>query len=260
MKARWPFIALLFVCAAVMLALFVFEKRVTAEKEAVALLKPPPAPPALPAKPAPPVFIGETIAYDVKLGPLKMGTCVFTHRDRIALSGKDADLFTFETKVTHFSDKETIYSDPESFLPVRVERDIYSWPTQEKITEEYDQKEHTVTITKNGSRQVIRKSAPLNNAILLPFFVRKTAKLQSGWSMKAVLPTQEFEIRMVRTEKVAVPSGRYDTYYFESTPPKFQIWITADERRIPVKIRGTGGVGYTMLMNAYTAPREKVKK
>ena len=259
--ARWPFIALLIICAAIALALGGFERQVVkAQKEAAARCALVPMVEPLPPKPAPPVFIGETITYDVKMGMFTIGTCVFTHSDRVALFGKDVDLFTFVTKGPSFFDKETIYGDPGSFLPVRVERDISIWPKKEKITEEYDQKANTVTITKNGASQVIRKAAPLNNAILLPFVVRKTAKLENGWSMKAVLPTQEFEIRLARAEKVTVPSGSYDTYYFESTPPKFQIWITADERRIPVKIRGTGGLGYTMLMSGYEGPREKKKE
>jgi len=259
MKARWYFIVLFAVVAAVVLALFKAERSVCARKAAAARLC------ALnlftlPAKPAPPVLVGETITYDVKLGMFKVGSCVFTHSGRVELAGKEADLFTFETRMLRFSDKETIYSDPVSFLPIKVVRDISMWPKKEMITEEYDQREHTVTINKGGVLQVIRKPAPLNNAILLPFFVRKTAKLDIGWSMNATLPTQEFVIRLVRTEKVVVPAGSYDTYYFESTPSKFQIWISADERRLPVKIRGTGGIGYTMLMSGYKEPRERQKE
>ena len=63
------------------------------------------------------------------------------------------------------------------------------------------------------------------------------------------------EVRVVRREKIQVPSGTYDTYLvepdlkhiggvFEKTKDaKLKIWVTADTRRIPVKIKSKVIVG-----------------
>jgi hypothetical protein len=48
---------------------------------------------------------------------------------------------------------------------------------------------------------------------------------------------------------VAVPAGKFRAYHFTSAPHKFEIWITADELRLPVKIEGAGGYPYTLMMN-----------
>ena len=61
--------------------------------------------------------------------------------------------------------------------------------------------------------------------------------------------------RVVKREEVTVLSGRYDTYLVEPNMEhiggvfkklkgaKFQIWVTADDRRIPVKIKSKAAVG-----------------
>jgi hypothetical protein len=61
--------------------------------------------------------------------------------------------------------------------------------------------------------------------------------------------------RVVKREKVTVLSGTYDTYLVEpslehiggvfkkSKDAKLQIWVTADARRIPVKIKSKVAVG-----------------
>ena len=61
--------------------------------------------------------------------------------------------------------------------------------------------------------------------------------------------------RVVKREKVTVLSGIYNTYLVEpdlehiggvfkkSKDAKLQIWVTADDRRIPVKIKSKVAVG-----------------
>lgn len=201
--------------------------------------------------------IGEKIVYDIKLGKLNLGKAKYSHLSRVELDGKAASHMTFETKVVRFTDLEKIYSDPITFLPLKIERDISSWPISEKITEHYDQKNFTLTISKHKSgkkeQRLIKKDGPIHNAIMLPFYVRRIDTLGVGWSMTANLPHQQFEIRLVSIEEVSVPAGSFRAYHFISRPQRFEIWMSADERKIPVKIKGSGALGYTFMMREYTA-------
>jgi len=198
---------------------------------------------------------GEKIAYAVKLNALSLGTARYTYVGKVGLAGKQVRMSLFETKVTGFYDLEKIYSDQETQLPIKIERTIRKPASREEIVEEYDQKKFALTINKTVGKkkeqQVIQKEGPIHNAILLPFSVRHLAELKEGWSIDATLPTQQFKIKLVGTEKVKVPSGSFDCYHFTSQPPRFEIWITKDSRRIPVKIKGSGGIGYTLLMKEY---------
>ena len=199
--------------------------------------------------------VGEKITYHVQLGKLNLGKAVFEHLPNAELQGRKVNLMTFETKLARFTDLERIYSDPKSFLPLRVERYISTWPFPEKIIEDYDQGKFTLTIKKlkNNKQQelVIKKGNVINNAILLPFYVRDIAQLEVGYNLTAGFPAQEFIIGLVAIEEIKVPAGKFMAYHFESRPRKFEIWISADKRRIPVKINGTSGIGYTLVMQEY---------
>jgi len=199
--------------------------------------------------------IGEEIIYDVRLGGVCLGEAKFKNVALAELNRSKVNLVTFETRLVRFIDREEIYSDLDTFLPVRVERDISMWPKKEKIIEEYDQKNFTLVIKKlignKESQVIIKRKSPISNAILLPYSIRDISGLDIGWSLSVTLPTQEFQIRLVSREEVATPAGPFDAYRFESVPKKFEIWISADKRRIPVKIKGTNKLGYTLVIKKY---------
>lgn len=201
--------------------------------------------------------VGEKITYDIRLGRLRLGRARYNHLPAVELNGRPASHMTFETKLARFSDLEKIYSDPDTLLPIKIERDVYVWPVSEKITEEYDQKNFTLVIRKykykSGEEKqlVIKKDGPIHNAIMLPFYLRQIDTLGAGWSMTANLPYQQFEIRLVAVEEVIVPAGSFKAYHFKSAPERFEIWVSADERKIPVKIKGSGALGYTFIMREY---------
>ena len=207
-------------------------------------------------EPQMPDYTGEQIVYDVKMGAVRIGTSTFHHRQRVAYNGSDAHLVVFTTKAVKIQDTETIWADTKEFLPLRIERDVRMWPKYEQITEVYDQQARSLNITKTaGNRQEtsrIVKDGPIHNAILLPYQVRRIPDLAPGWSMKVALPTQEFEIRLKAIDEVNVPAGTFKAFYFESEPKRFEIWVSADDRRIPVKIRGSSGLNYTMAMRSYS--------
>jgi hypothetical protein len=205
--------------------------------------------------------VGEHIVYEVRLGNVSLGKAEFNHLPNTILDDKEVSFMTFETKLVKFRDLEKIYSDPKSYLPLRVERQILNWPFKEKITEEYDQEGYVLKIIKHKGKKVketvIEKEDVINNAILLPYYVRDTAELKEGYSITARLPTQEFKIELVSKEEVEVPAGKFLAYHFVSDPERFGIWISADSRRIPIKIVGSGGVmGYHLTMKEYSLKSE----
>jgi hypothetical protein len=206
-------------------------------------------------KPAVFECVGERVSYDVKMGSFSIGIAEFKHQAKVSLDERTLNLITFNTRVVRFNDMEKIYSDADTFLPVKVERHIRSWPNYEKITEDYDQKNFTIKITKVRGRKseglFFKKDNVIHNAILLPFFVRRVENLEPGWAMEINLPTQKFEIKLDNIEEITVPAGKFKSYHFLSDPDRFEIWISADKRRIPIKIKGSSGLGYTLVMREY---------
>ncbi|MDP3732765.1 MAG: DUF3108 domain-containing protein [Candidatus Omnitrophota bacterium] len=216
-----------------------------------------------------PDYVGEKIIYDVKLGKLYLGKARFNNLANVQLDGRLLSVMMMETKLTQFTDTEKIYSDPETLLPIRVERDILKLLAREKITEDYDQNNFTVTIIKNkGAKQqklVIKKNGHIHNAVLLPYYVRRIPALDVGRIIIANLPTRRLEIKLVSIEDIKVPAGTFKAYHFKSTPKQIEIWISTDVRRIPLKIQGTGIFAYSMVMSEYSfepieAGKEHFKK
>ncbi|MBU4304974.1 MAG: DUF3108 domain-containing protein [Candidatus Omnitrophica bacterium] len=203
--------------------------------------------------------IGEQIVFDVMLGKVRIGTARYHYVREAKVDGREAYLITFETKAVKFRDQETIYCDRATFLPVLVERKVTQLLKPENIREVYDQRNYTLTITKKRfteETQVIKKDGPIHNSILLPFFVRNNSDLKAGWSVEVNLPQKNFKITLTAVEDVDVPAGIFQAYYFESEPSQIKIWISTDERRIPLKLEGTGGIGYRLVMREYIAPNK----
>ncbi|MCU0650723.1 MAG: DUF3108 domain-containing protein [Candidatus Omnitrophica bacterium] len=203
-----------------------------------------------------PDYSGEKIVYDVKMGGIKIGTSTFMHREKTILDGKQAHLVEFTTKVVKINDTETIWADTKDFLPMRIQRDVRMWPKYERITEDYDQVLYTIDITKTAGgsteKKRIKKQGPIHNAILLPFQLRLLEDLRPGWSMKITLPQQDYQMTLKSLEDIEVPAGKFRSFYLESDPKRFSIWISADDKRIPLKIVGANGLNYTLSMRSYS--------
>jgi len=202
----------------------------------------------------------ETILYDVS----PLGSSEYNDFGEVELYGKQVNLVTFKTSVFGFNDLETIYSDIRTNLPVKVERDISFLLHDEHIVENYSPTEGKLIIEKfEGSKKVeefnFEAKGPIHNAIILPFSLRKIKDLNIGWSFDIRLP-DEFKVTLVSIEDVSVPAGTFKAYHFISEPKKFEIWITTDGLRIPVKIKGCGGLDYTLSMIKRSLKEENEKE
>ena len=152
-------------------------------------------------------------------------------------------------------------------MPYRIERSITKLLGNEYITEEYNQKKFTVTIRKfKGKKlvneQIIKASGPIQNVILLLFFLRNNPDLKIGWSFTVRVPAEfkpelvSIKLELVSIDKIIVPAGKFQAYHFKSIPDKFEIWINKDTPRVPLKIKGKGIFNYVLLMKKYSLRNE----
>lgn len=194
---------------------------------------------------------GEKIIYSIDL----LGQSEYNDLGIVNFQGRNLRLVTFRTHVFGFDDTEKIYIDISSFLPVRVERNITIGFKKEYLVEEYDQKKYTLKVSKfKGNKKVkeyvFKKEGPIHNAVYLPFYLRTIPEPAAGWSFEARFP-DSFKIKFVSLEEITVPAGKFKAYHFTSTPHKFDIWISKDNLRVPLKIKGAGALSYTMQMKSH---------
>ncbi|OGX18144.1 MAG: hypothetical protein A3K83_00745 [Omnitrophica WOR_2 bacterium RBG_13_44_8b] len=193
---------------------------------------------------------GENILYLIS----PFGKVEYNDFGIVDLKGIKVNLITFRAKVFFFEDTEKIYSDPKNLLPYKVERNISGLGGKEYITEEYDQKNFTVVITKfktskQVSEQIIKTNGPIQNVILLPLYLRRRPDLEIGWHFTARIVPDEFKLELVSIDEIKVPAGKFQAYHFKSIPDKFEVWLNKDTPRVPLKIKGKG---FSLLMKKHS--------
>ena len=198
-------------------------------------------------------YTGENVLY--LISPL--GESEYNDLGVVDLKGSKVNLVTFRTKVLFFEDTEKIYSDPDNLLPLKVERNISKLWIKEYITEEYDQKKFTVTLRKfKGDKiifeQVTKASGPINNAVTLPFNMRRTEDLKIGWQLTVQIPTDKFKVELVSIDEIIIPAGKFQAYHFKSIPDKGELWINKNSPRVTLKIKGKGLFNYVLAMKKYS--------
>ncbi|MDD5236179.1 MAG: hypothetical protein PHU91_00705, partial [Candidatus Omnitrophica bacterium] len=127
---------------------------------------------------------GEKITYAIS----PAGTAEYNDMGVVDYKGKKLWLVTFLTKVPGFRDLEKIYADPQTGLPLTVERYI-QWPlSKEFLIEEYDPANNS-QVTRRFVKDKLtdeyryKSNGPYYNSILLPFYLRGVKDLNIGWSM-----------------------------------------------------------------------------
>jgi hypothetical protein len=209
-------------------------------------------------------YTGESVQY--LISPL--GRTEYNNLGVVDLEGVKFNLITLKTKVLLIKRTEKIYSYPESLLPYKVEHIISKLWGKEYITEEYDQKKFTVVIKKFKGKKLVKErmiqaNGPINNAVLLPFYLGRNTDLKIGWNFTATVPAEvkleliPIKIELVSIDEVEVPAGTFQAYHFKSTPDKVEIWINKGPPQVPLKIKIKSAINYVVLMKGYTLHNEK---
>jgi len=204
---------------------------------------------------APPFKDGEKLTYEVRYNGLKVGRSILTFNGEKDLDGKSVYHITFFTKIPSLKDTEEIYADKDTFLPIEVHRKIKKKiGFNNSIVEKYDQKKFKVDISSKSKLRSknfsIQRHAPIHNAILLPYYYRVKESFDENERINVSLPTMDFEVIFKGKETIKTPLGEYESYAFTSNPPKFKLWLSADKKRIPLKIKNPGTLGYSLIIKS----------
>jgi hypothetical protein len=185
---------------------------------------------------------GENLVFRLDLGFFSIGTANLIFEGRTQLDGKEVYLIKFITHVANFYDKENIYAEIDSFLPLRVDRDIKMFGKKINIVEEYNQKEKFVKITRSTSgkrtEQIIRSNKEIDNILCLVYFYRMPNNIEIGEKMFINLPLKQLEMEAKDIKKIEIAKGKFNSYILESKPKGYSFWFDTSPRRLPLRIDG----------------------
>lgn len=199
---------------------------------------------------------GEVVKYTIKKMGMKAGKAQVTFKGDVDLDGRKLKLIVFRSEGFNFWDEEKIYVDPESFLPVRVERDLNIFGKKEKIIEYYSPPNGKIRIVKTASgkttEEILDKDKAVENIYGFIYRYRMQGDFAQGRSLNIMLPTKEVTIQVKKRQTIKAGGQTYEAYYMESDSKEYRLWFDASEHHIPLRIDGAVGFGKTaMVMEEY---------
>lgn len=201
---------------------------------------------------SPSFFSGEKITFSIKKMGVKVGEASLFFQGPAKLGEKETLLIIFKATAMNFFDEEKIFVDPQTFYPIKVQRDLNIWGKKEKITEEYFTERGIVKITKNAggkiSEQKIEKKGTLDNIYSFIYRYRAQGQFQIGDALSLHLPTKEVSLKLKKMTKVKAAGEQFDAYYMLSDPAQYEVWFENSEQKIPLKINGAVGFGDTAMV------------
>ncbi len=208
-----------------------------------------------------PFVDGEKVTYAIRKFGAKAGQASLEFNGYGQLDGKPVYLITFTARAFNFFDEEKIFIDPQTFLPIRVERDLNIFGKKEKIVENY-QEHGKVTIVKQvGAKtieKVLEKQGSVENLYGFIYRYRRDGKFVIGDDLVMRLPTKDVTITVLKQDTLKAAGEVHDAFFLASDPAKYKLWFDSGEGKVPLRIDSGGVLGATSLvMIEYSSGHDK---
>jgi hypothetical protein len=221
-----------------------------------------------PPSPARPFAVGERLTYSVEWGFIKAGTASLTIEGIEAVGGRDCyRIVSLANSSPTFSvffkveDRVVSYTDTVDLSTCRYEKHLQEGRFRANQVVDFDQ-EAGKAIYPDGREYPLSPQA--RDALATLYYVR-SLKLEVGKSVYVDNHTDRvnypLEVKVLRRERVKVGAGAFDCLVVEpvlkysgifENKGKLTVWVTDDQRRIPVLMRSK------ILIGAISAVLEEV--
>jgi hypothetical protein len=233
-----------------------------------------PAPEIPPAPEGPqmiPFRVGEKLKYSVNWGNVNAGSASLKVEDIIEYQGHEVYQVIVEAKSNKFfSVFYRVRDKLESLIDVKGIFSRRYWTKQDeghkKRERKYEFDHENNLATYKDKTYYIRYG--IQDEVSAVFFIR-TLDLQVGTPVYvdifAKRKNWQVKCNVLRTEKIKVPAGKFDTILIEPElrfdglmkKGKVKVWFTNDKRRIPVQIKSKIVIGsITMKLKSYQLGEE----
>jgi hypothetical protein len=202
-----------------------------------------------------PFVKGEQLTYLVKTKGLTVGRSTLTYQGETDLDGVAVHYMTFRTVAMGVDDTEHIYAQKDSFLPLKVRREIVKMGKRLELIEKYDQVKGLVEVFDTNDltkpKEVYDRGKPVSNPILMTYYFRaKEPVFTQGKAYPVTLPKMQFDLMFVGEDEVATQGGEFKAFFFSSKPDLFKFWLGQGADRVPLKIEQSGFMGYAMILES----------
>lgn len=222
--------------------------------------------PVTAAEHARPFSPGEKLVFELRWEAIPAGQAVLEVLEPETINGERSNHFVLTAKSNRFVDIFYKVRDRiDSFTDIAMTRSLLYTKKQKEgghqknVTVSFDWKNQTAQYSNKGKA---KDPIPIKQGTFDPlaalYYVRLTA---DGNQMQIERPISDGKknvigmIKVIRRERIKCPLGTFDTFLIEpdlrhvggvfrkSKNAKIQVWITADEKRIPVRIKSRVVIG-----------------
>ncbi|MEK7747581.1 MAG: DUF3108 domain-containing protein [Nitrospirota bacterium] len=222
-----------------------------------------PTPNPLPLSSALPFAPGEKLTYDVQYLGVSSGVAVLAVLEAITQNGQEVYPLLSTVQSSDFSsifyrvnDRIESFLNPKALYShaIFVKQHEGKRKREKQIT--FDQVTHKATLIENGQQTVFDIPPKVNDSLSSLYVFRTFHPLTVGQSMFIDLhegkKNGKLEIAVLGKERVKTPIGDFNAIKLQTTPRyegtsstkgRLLIWVTDDDRKIPVLIKSKAKFG-----------------
>jgi hypothetical protein len=215
---------------------------------------------------APTFRAGERLTFVLKWTVIPAGQAILEVLPREQVAGRQANHFVLKARSNAFvdafymvRDRIDAWSDVGMHQSLLYRKNQHEGGTRRDITVAFDWEAMTAQYSNRGEA---RKPIPITGDTFDPlsafYFFRCLDLTVGGRVRRSVTDGKQHQLGIadvIRRETVSVPAGTFDTFLvepdlahvggvFEKSPDaKIQVWVSADDRRLPVKLKSKVIVG-----------------
>jgi len=212
-----------------------------------------------------PFSTGEKLTFQAKWGPIPAGEAVLQVLPIETVNGIKSRHFMLTTKTYPFidlfykvRDRIDAYTDVEMTRSILYKK-LKQGKSRKNVVVDFFWDKNKAQYSNFGKKREPISILPGSFDPLSVFYAFRLRKLKENLEMEGPVTDGKKcvigRVKVVRREKIRIASGTYDTYLVEpelrhiggvfekSRNARLQIWVTADEKQIPVKVKSRVVVG-----------------
>jgi hypothetical protein len=200
-----------------------------------------------------PFKVGEFLTYNVKIAGLPAGRQVTRVMKETTLNGQRVYHLTSESQTTsvfgtiyHFRDWQESYVTTDGLYPVRHVKDLEDGKYRAHVEVDFDLGKSTARYTKNKGHKVIEIPMGIQDELSMVYFLRsKQLRVGQTYTFSVLVKDKTRRVRLTVYRREVMKTeglGRVETLALR-TSHGYLIWLTNDNRRVPVRIEAETQIG-----------------
>jgi len=200
-----------------------------------------------------PIRVGEILTFSVKVKRLPAGSQMMKVVEKTMLNGQSvyhlvsaARTNRFFSYFYKFEDSRESYVTTQQFQPLRYVKNIVDRKYKANVQIDFDTDSGKVRLSKNQKKLPdLEAPAGIQDELsMLYLFRMKEIRIGEKYNFPALVGTKivDIQVEACKREKSKTIFGELDTIVLSSSHG-YMLWLTDDERRIPVRIEANTKIG-----------------